>query len=353
MVKKKFTAKEVMRKLLCCYFSLFIAASWIYPSATGRQKPEKTVLFMWWNVENLFDTHNDAQTDDDDFTPSGKLQWTEKKLLLKQMRIRHVITAVQAHPDYRKYPDILAFAEVENQSIFEETLSGIQGITYKSIYYESPDPRGIDVALAYNPKTLHAEASKAYTLPLAGRGTRKIIVAGFSAESHLFHLILNHWPSRSFDTAWTEPKRVAAATVARHILDSLLVGNPKADIVVMGDFNDETSNNSLQQVLGSTFDADSVKRENGKLLFNCWGGYEGIGSYLFNNHWQQIDHILLTGGMFDRTGLQASKESFRCFWFPPMLDDNGKKPYATFEKRKYKGGYSDHLPLILRTLIAN
>ncbi len=67
---------------------------------------------MWWNIENLFDTSNDDRTDDEDFTPTGKLQWSEKKLLLKQMRIRHVITAVEAHPDYRKYPDVLACAEV-------------------------------------------------------------------------------------------------------------------------------------------------------------------------------------------------------------------------------------------------
>ena len=353
MVKKKFTEKEVMLKLLYCFFLLFIAASWIFPSATGRQKAEKTVLFMWWNIENLFDTSNDLQTDDDDFTPEGKLQWSEKKLLLKQMRIRHVIAAVEAHPDYRKYPDVLAFAEVENKPLFEETLSGIQGINYKAIYYDSSDPRGIDIALAWNPKTLRAEASKAYTVPLASRATRKIIVAGFSAAGHPFHVILNHWPSRSFDTGWTEPKRIAAAKVARQILDSLLVGNPKADIVVMGDFNDEAYNNSLKQVLGSTFDAESVKAESQKFLYNCWSGYEGIGSYFFNNHWQQIDHILLTGGMFDRMGLHASKESFRCFWFPPMLDENRKKPYATFEKRKYRGGYSDHLPLLLRAVIAH
>ena len=353
MVKKKFTSKEVMQKLLCCFFPLLIAALWIIPSATGSQKAEKTVLFMWWNVENLFDTNNDDQTEDEDFTPTGKLQWSEKKLLLKQMRIRHVITAVKAQPDYRKYPDVLACAEVENRRLFEETLTSIQGINYKTIYYESPDPRGIDIALAYNPQTLHHGASKAYSVPLANRNTRKIIVARFSATGHPFHVILNHWPSRSFDTAWTEPKRIAAATVARHILDSLLVDNSKADIIVMGDFNDEASNNSLKQALGSTFNAESVKAESRKLLYNCWSGYEGIGSYFFNNHWQQIDHILLTGGMLERQGFNASKESFRCFWFPPMLDDNGKKPYATYEKRRYKGGYSDHLPLLLKAHISN
>ncbi len=340
-----------MQKLLCCFFLLLNTASCISLPVAGRPKQEKTVLFMWWNVENLFDTSNDPQTEDDDFTPGGKLQWTEKKLILKQMRIRHLLTAVEAHPDYRKYPDVLAFAEVENHTLFDETLAGLQGVNYKTIYYESPDPRGIDIGLAYNPQTLRPGASKAYSIPLAGRRTRKIIVAGFFANGNPFHVILNHWPSRSFDTGWTETKRIAAAKVTRHILDSLLVGNLKADIVVMGDFNDEPNNRSLKQTLGSTFDAESVKANSSTLLYNCWSGYEGIGSYFYNKRWEQIDHILLTAGMLDNSGLFAPQEAFRCFYFSRQLDDTGTRPYPTYEKRKYKGGYSDHLPLLLKARI--
>ncbi|TLU82566.1 MAG: endonuclease/exonuclease/phosphatase family protein [Chlorobium sp.] len=341
-----------MRQFLCFFFLFFGTTPLISHPATGNHKPEKTVLFLWWNVENLFDPQNDPLTDDDEFTPDGKLQWTEKKLILKEMRIRHLFTAVEAHPDYRKYPDIFAFAEVENKSVFEETLSKIPGIRYKSIYFESSDPRGIDIALGYNPQTLRPEASKAYTVPL-DRPTRKIIVAGFSAAGHPFHVILNHWPSRSFDTGWTESKRMTAAKVTRHILDSLLVGNPKADIIVMGDFNDEPVDRSIKQVLGSSFDAAQVKANSKTLLYNCWNGYKEIGSYAFNNHWQHIDQILLSAGMIENKGFFAPDDAFRCFSFSRLLDKSGKKPYATYEKRKYIGGYSDHLPLILKARIAN
>ena len=307
---------------------------------------------MWWNVENLFDASDDPATDDDDFTPEGKLQWTEKRLTLKQMRICHLLSAVEAHPDYRKYPDILAFAEVENRHVFEETLSRLQGVSYKTIYHESSDPRGIDIGLAYNPQTIRPATSKAYSVPLEGKPTRKVIVAGFSAAGHPFHVILNHWPSRSFDVQWTEPKRVAAAKVARHILDSLLVGNQKADIVVMGDFNDEPCDRSLKEVLGSSFDAAGVKRSGNELLYNCWSGYGGIGSYSYNNRWQHIDQRLLSPGMLDSKGLYAPQEAFRCFSFFRLLDYFGKKPWSTYEKRKYAGGYSDHLPLLLKARIA-
>ena len=341
-----------MRRILFCVFLFFGAASWLSCPVTGNQIPERTVLFLWWNVENLFDTYNDPATDDDDFTPEGKLQWTEKKLTLKQMRIRHLLSAVEARPDYRKYPDILAFSEVENRRVFEETLSQIQGVSYRAIYHESSDPRGIDIGLAYNPQTIRPGYSKTYVVPLEGKPTRKIIVAGFSAIKHPFHVILNHWPSRSFDTRWTEPKRIAAAKVARHIIDSLLVRNNKADIIVMGDFNDEPDDRSMKEVLGSTFDADRVKVEAKTLLFNCWSGYDEIGSYSYKNRWQHIDQILLSAGMLDKKGLYAPRGAFRCFSFFRLLDDSGKKPWPTYERRKYTGGYSDHLPLLLKARIA-
>jgi endonuclease/exonuclease/phosphatase family metal-dependent hydrolase len=324
-----------------------MTTSWISRAGTGRPEAYKTVLAMWWNTENLFDPGNDPATDDDDFTPDGKLNWTAKKLILKQMRIRHLLMAVNAHPEYRKYPDIVALAEVENRNVFQRTLSGIQGVSYKTVYYDSPDPRGIDIGLAYNPRHLTLASSKAYSVNLGDKPTRKIIVAGFSASAHSLHIILNHWPSRSFDTGWTEPKRLAAAKVARHILDSLRLGNSQADIVTMGDFNDEPGDRSLKEGLGSSFDAAKVRANPEKLLYNCWNGYRGIGSYSYHNKWQHIDQILLSGGMLDNRGFTASNDAFRCFFISRMLDCSGKKTWPTYEKRVYKGGYSDHLPLLL------
>ena len=341
-----------MLKFFSYAFLLFGMAFCISRSATGNIKPEKTLLFMWWNVENLFDPSNDPSTDDDDFTPDGSMNWTEKKLFLKQMRIRHTLSAIKEHPDFRKYPDILAFAEVENERVFKATLNPISGISYKTIYYESSDSRGIDVCLAYNPQTLRPIASKAYTVPIEGRPTRKIIVAGFSALRHPFHVILNHWPSRSFDEQWTERKRISAAKVTRHILDSLRVTNTAADIIVMGDFNDEPENRSIKEVLGSTDNSAMVKANGREFLYNCWSGYKGIGSFSFHNKWQHIDQILLSSGMLDNKGLYIRNDAFRCFSFSKMLDESGKRPYATYEKRKYKGGYSDHLPLILKADVA-
>jgi endonuclease/exonuclease/phosphatase family metal-dependent hydrolase len=189
-------------------------------------------------------------------------------------------------------------------------------------------------------------------VPLGDRATRQIIVAGFSVSSQPFSVVLNHWPSRSFDTAWTEPRRIEAAKVARHIVDSLRARNPKADIIVMGDFNDDPQSIAMRDVLGSSFDRSMVQRQRSRLLYNCWNDTDFSGSYAYKKRWERIDNILVSAGLFERSGLYIDNGAFRCFLFPHMLDASGKKLYSTYEKGKYRGGYSDHLPLLLKVSIA-
>lgn len=310
----------------------------------------KQLLFMWWNVENLFDTIDDPVKADDEFTPQGSLRWTPKRLQLKQMRIRHVVSAVKAHPDYGKYPDLLAFAEVENLKTFMDTLSPLENISYKTIYRESSDPRGIDIGLAYNPLSLSPGTVKTYRRRGEERIAREIVVVQFSESGRPFHLILNHWPSRAFDTQWSEPKRIAAARICRHVVDSLLHRNPKEDIIVMGDFNDEPQDRSVKAVLRSSLDAQKVMARGNSLLYNCWSGSREPGSYLFRKHWQRLDQILLSAGMLDSKGLRFRQGNFRCFSFFRMLDTAEEKPLPTYEKKRYRGGYSDHLPLLLKAV---
>ena len=109
--------------LLVIFLSLF-------NTVRGSTEPErkKSLTLLWWNVENLFDTRDDPRTEDNEFTPQGQLHWTEKKLLLKRIRIGHVFKAVRADRDFRKYPDIVAFAETENREVFSGTLAAIDGI---------------------------------------------------------------------------------------------------------------------------------------------------------------------------------------------------------------------------------
>lgn len=315
-------------------------------SSAGRARLEP-LLLLWWNVENLFDTRDDPHTADDEFTPQGKLRWTEKKLLLKRIRIGTVLKAIAANPEYGKLPDIIALAESENRLVFTGTLSSAVPGGYRVAYHESPDPRGIDIGLAWNPLSVSFTGSRAYRVPLEERSTRDIVAAGFSVSGRPIQVVLNHWPSRSFDVAWSEPGRIAAARVARHIVDSLRARNPKAAIVVMGDFNDPPESRSVREVLGSSFDRHSVRKAGFRLLYNCWNDVQEGGSYVYRGKWERIDQILVSSALLDGQGLRLGKRAFAPVLFSHMLDRSGEKLYSTYEKGRYRGGYSDHLPLLL------
>lgn len=313
------------------------------------QEHHQQIVTMWWNVENLFDTKNNQGVDDDEFTPMGKRQWTEKKLLLKQLRIAQVFKAIRADREYGKYPDIVAFAETENRQVFAGTLAAIGRTGYTIDYRESPDPRGIDIGLAWNPATVKFTGSKPYKVRLNDRrDTRFVIAAGFIASDQSFSVVLNHWPSRSFDTKWSEKHRFAAARVARRIVDSLRTRNPLAEVIVMGDLNDQPPDRSVTEALGSSLDRKAVRHSGRRLLYNCWNSTSSPGSYFYKNHWERIDHILVSAGLLDSKGLSIDKRAFRVFSIPEMFDRSGKGLYQTYAKGKFKGGYSDHLPLLLR-----
>ncbi|MCF8215969.1 MAG: endonuclease/exonuclease/phosphatase family protein [Chlorobium sp.] len=341
-----------MKKTLLLVLLFFEVLPHQRPGLHAEEKQGRELAILWWNVENLFDTIDNPATEDNEFTPAGKRQWTEKKLALKRIRIRRVLETLKVDPDVDRYPDIIAFAETENRKVFVGSLKNITGISYRTVYYESPDTRGIDIGLAYNPKSVGLRASKAYHVPIVNdKPTRHIIAAGFSAGRHPFHLILNHWPSRAFDREWSEQKRIAAAKVVRHIADSLRTVDLSADIIVMGDFNDEPHDRSVRDVLGSSGDRKKVLKECRELFYNCWSDYEGIGSYWYRNKWERIDQILISCGMLQPKGLSAAPNAFRCYHFPDMLTRSSGKPYQTYYRGQYKGGYSDHLPLLLRVSV--
>ncbi|HHE31179.1 MAG TPA: endonuclease/exonuclease/phosphatase family protein [Chlorobaculum parvum] len=331
-------------------FSLLLLVWLIAPSYNGMSKERpKPVIIMWWNVENLFDTKDDKHVNDREFTPGGTRHWTNKKLLLKRLRIEQVLRAIEQKREYGHYPDIIAFAETENRQVFEGTLKSIDHARYRINYHESPDPRGIDIGLAWNPHTVTFTSSKPYRVTLDnGRGTRYVIAAGFLASGHPFTVVLNHWPSRSFDAKWSEPKRIAAAKVARHIVDSLVTRHSMAKIIVMGDFNDTPADRSLR-LLGSSFNKRKVRHSGGnRLLYNCWNDTKTPGTYYYRKHWRRIDQMLVSPALLDGKQLRIDSNSFRVFSLPEMFNHPGKTLYATYQHGKFKGGYSDHLPLLLK-----
>ncbi|NEX14718.1 MAG: endonuclease [Prosthecochloris sp.] len=335
-----------MRKLsrLIC-ITLLLSLTAVSPFNQALADNDKLTM-MWWNVENLFDTVDDPLTRDSEFTPEGKKRWTEKKLLLKCMRISHIVKVVALKTG--GYPGILAFAEVENLNVFKKLLSFLPDNSYKTAYHASNDPRGIDIALAYDAEKIRLLRTLSYRVNLRERNTRDITLYSFTADNCPFFLLVNHWPSRSLDQAWSEPFRLQAAQTAKTIIDSLRKISTDADIVVMGDFNDDPGDKSIQEILHATTERDAFSRKSIGKLFNFWTKSREKGSCYFRSRWFQFDQVMVSSGLFDDRGLSVPEDAFSCFHIRHMEKGSNRRPYATYKGQKYLGGYSDHFPLLFQ-----
>ncbi|WP_242452741.1 endonuclease/exonuclease/phosphatase family protein [Prosthecochloris ethylica] len=337
-----------MRSWLPSFFLyVLIMTLWFFaPVAVCEETRSLTVA--WWNVENLFDTLDDPDTEDDEFIPQGKRGWTPTKLAVKYLRLSHALKMIAAENRNGRYPDILAFAETENRSVVETLLSFLPGHHYAIVYHNSPDPRGIDLALAYDTLTASHIETRPYSVPLDHRSTRDVVLHALSAGTHRFYLLLNHWPSRSLGRAWSEPRRLEAARTARSVLDSLLQADPRSDIVIAGDFNDEPEDRSISDILGSSFKRTEVRQNCAEKLYNCWNETDAPGSYSYRGTWNRIDQVLVSCGLLDQSGLSLASSPFRCFNPDPMARPGSGTPFPTWKGGSYLGGYSDHFPLVLK-----
>ncbi|WP_294344556.1 endonuclease [Prosthecochloris sp.] len=332
--------------------ALITMVSWVLLSlispVIAADADDNRLSMMWWNVENLFDTHNDPLTEDSEFTPEGRKRWTEKKLLLKYIRLSHIIKVVQLQKG--SYPDVLVLGEVENPRVFNRLLSFLPESRYKTAYHDSDDPRGIDIALAYDSTSVVLDSSFSRKIDLKGKNTRDITLYSFSVNSNPFFLLVNHWPSRVLDTAWSEPQRLLAAKTARSIIDSLMSTSIHADIVVMGDFNDEPHDRSIREILGATTDKKAFMENPGKKLLNCWVELDEKGSCYFGGRWLKFDQVMVSSGLFDEKGLSLSENAFSCFHIQHMQTGRSARPNATYKGPKYLGGYSDHFPILFEAI---
>lgn len=213
---------------------------------------EKTYLAAFWNVENLFDTVDEPLTRDEDFTPTGKYQWTEERLRNKFEHLAQVINEVN--------PDLLGLAEIENKAVLLQLVRGyLQRKNYAVIERDSPDERGIDCALIYDSTLFYLKELRFHPVLLAGGDrTREIVEAVLipierrnAPDAPRLYVFVNHWPSRWGGTKETDPKRRKAAAVLRARINVILQTHPAADILIVGDLNDHPDNASVLKVLGA------------------------------------------------------------------------------------------------------
>lgn len=299
----------------------------------GQDGSGRTVAF--WNVENFFDTHHDTLKADSAFTPTGENHWTAKRYAVKRNNIYKVIAAM-------RQPAIVGLAEVENDRVLADLcgFTPLRKYGYRYIHFESPDRRGVDCALLYREGLFRIFEAMPIRVSdsAAGFCTRDILqVGGVLAEGgDSCFIFVNHWPSKLGGAA-ADRHRLEIAQRLLCTMDSVQEAHPGAIVLAVGDFNATADEKAVSQGLG--FEG-RCRNAQGFYSLTC-GMPPGTGSYKYRDSWSCIDQA------FANRELEA--EIFAPEFM--LIDDTrymGKKLFRTYIGMRYQGGYSDHLPLIVR-----
>lgn len=296
--------------------------------------------FVELNCENLFDTRHDTLKADEEFLPTSAHHWTPYRYWRKLNRTGQTILSCGMMDSLQVMPDMVALTEVENDSVMRDLTqrSLLRQAGYEYVMTDSPDQRGIDVALMWSPLSFRLIHHHAIRIPaLAGyRPTRDILyVSGEVITGDTLHVFVLHAPSRTGGEHVTRPYRRHVVRQLVAAVDSLrsCVSNPH--IIIAGDFNDYTGDSSLRQLLAT--DLVDVSAE-------ATGSHGARGTYRWHGRWGSLDHIVCDP--------QTAQDLVSCHVndAPFLLEEEpkygGKKPRRTYLGPRYLDGFSDHLPLV-------
>ena len=295
------------------------------------------LTFMELNCENLFDTRHDSLKNDLEFLPDGSYRWTPYRYWAKLNHLGQEIVALS-----NPIPDFVAMCEVENDSVmFDLTRrSLLRNAGYEYVMTSSPDERGIDVALLYQPASfalLHSHSIRIKPLPDT-RPTRDILYAsGLLITGDTLHIFVVHAPSRRGGEQASRPYRLLVASQLAEAVDSVYAISRDAKIIIAGDFNDYADSPALQYL----YEHHLIN-----ISSDAQGSHGAKATYRWHGEWRSLDQILCS------PSLAARKQSSVIGDLPFLLEDDekygGKKPYRTYLGPRYLGGYSDHLPLVVQ-----
>ena len=369
----------------------------VHCSSVQGLRSGDTLTVMFWNVENFFDWRNDSTSESDlEFSPAGERHWTWKRFQAKANTFAKALFWIEGETG--RLPDIVGLEEVENSFVLRQILqkTALRKLDYKYVHYDSPDRRGIDVALLYRSSRLELLDSKPCHLFAADTvmATRDILLCVFRPKFQIpplvvpghplvipgltgnlpldkstmadqvghdesvsaFAVLVNHHPSKYGGVAESEPRRRIALERLRFLADSLAaIGIDR--IIAGGDFND-TPSNAAFRLLEPTLmplHLDLYRR--------------GLGTIKYDGKWDLIDHIYVSPGWLTRpsegptTSFYPPAEAYpssssvspmRILRIPFLLTrDNvhsGEKPLRTYTGPRHTGGLSDHLPVLLEVV---
>ncbi len=333
--------------------SIFISISLVLVCISGLQaqvSDYKVAVVAFYNLENLFDTLKSENTHDEEYQPNGKKAWTGERYKKKLQKMSEVISVI-GDDVIKGGPMILGVSEVENRSVLEDLVATpkLKKSDYGIVHYDSPDERGIDVALLYRKKYFKILKTSSHPLHFdfdPHDQTRAQLLVKAEYDSEIFYFMVNHWPSPGGGKKVTEPKREAAADQSRHLADSILAIEPNAKIIVMGDLNNNPDAKAMIKHLKAHGNKERLsKNEFYNPFFKLYK--KGIGSNAYRDTWSLFDQLVLSKSLVTKNRKTFTYWKSGVFSRKFMLQKEGRfegYPKRTFSFDRFQNGYSDHFP---------
>ena len=329
--------------------ALLLGVTTAFGAYSQGNKRYQTFGVAFYNLENLFDTINNNGKYDLEFSPRGSHKWDGNKYRSKIKNLSYAISQMTTKTTPMG-PAVIGVSEIENISVLEDLVKApaIKDWNLRIVHHDSPDARGVDVGLLYNPRffrVINVTNHRLVVPELPNFKTRdQMCVTGLLGGSRVA-VIVNHWPSRRGGEKESSWLREAAASLSRHIADSLYKVDPNIGVIVMGDLNDDPHNKSVSEVLGARKKASDVTTQG---FYNpFWEKLDkGFGSYIYRGSWDLFDQIIINGNLVNgASGLKFHTAEVLNKSF--LLQNDGQYkgyPHRTFAGGVWQNGYSDHLP---------
>ncbi len=314
--------------------------------STQIHHKQQQLIIGFYNCENFYDTTNQINVADEDFLPNAEKKYTQSVFENKAARLANVIYSLGVIENVNGIA-LLGLAEIENKLVLNKLITSqlLRKYHYQFIHFDSKDPRGVDVALLYNPAQFKPYQNKIFTLTdeshFTTYATRDILYVKGRLMNEWVHILVNHWPSRLGGEKRSASKRIWASSVCKKIMDSVHHSDPLAKFIVMGDFNDNPTNKSIT----------NLAMENPFLKMYK----KGIGSLAYNDAWNLFDQILLCREWKEKkremtTNFLLNNYKSIVYNKQALVETNGRYagyPKRTYNGSQYNGGYSDHFPVAL------
>lgn len=345
-----------MKKLLRLSFVAALLAAMAFGGSPAKAetkesgKKYQTFGVAFYNLENLFDTINNNGKYDLEFSPGGKRKWDGHKYWSKIEKLSYAISQMTT-PTTPVGPAVIGVSEIENISVLEDLVKAknIRDWNLQIVHHDSPDRRGVDVGLLYNPRLFKKLNVTNHRLVVPDKPYFKtrdqMCVVGLMGGQRIA-IIVNHWPSRYGGEKESSPLREAAADLTKQICDSLLKVDPSMAIVIMGDLNDDPSNRSCAVTLGAKKKEQDVQP--GGFFNPFWQKLDdGIGSYIYRGGWDLFDQIIVNYNLLPGGDSKLKFYKAEVLNKTFLLQSSGQYkgyPLRTFSGGAWTDGYSDHLP---------